>query len=109
MDQPVVERRCDARVAATLTARATIRGGSPVVLIDVSAGGALVEGSRPLRPGATIQLQIVSDGRTHGVVAHVLRCVVWSLDPDAGVTYRGALRFERNCELFQRASLRAEA
>jgi hypothetical protein len=68
-----------------------------------------VQGPRPLRPGATIQLQIVSDGRTHAVVAHVLRCMVWSLDPDAGVTYRGALRFEGNCELFRRESLRPEA
>jgi len=101
VDQPVVERRGDARVApAGVSVRASVRGGSAVRLIDVSASGALVQTSRPLRPGAKIQLQIVADGRTFALVAQVLRCMVWSLDPDAGVTYRGALRFESRCDCF---------
>jgi hypothetical protein len=68
--------------------------------VDLSAGGALLEASRPLRPGARVHLQLVIEAGTFALAARVLRCAVWSLDPYDGVTYRGALAFEERCELF---------
>jgi hypothetical protein len=100
VDQPLTDRRIDARFPPGPGAtRATLRPGCPVVLVDVSAGGALVEASRPLRPGARVHLQLVTGARNYALAAHVLRCAVWSLDPYDGVTYRGALMFEDRCEL----------
>ncbi len=102
MDQPVTDRRHDTRFLAPLLGetRATIRPGCPVTLVDLSAGGALIEGQRPLRPGARVHLQIVTPSRSFGVGAHVLRCMVAALDPEQGVTYQGAIKFEHRCELF---------
>ena len=101
MDQPVVDRRVDARFpAASIVGPATLRPGCTVAVIDWSAGGALVQASRPLRPGARVHLQVVLQRRTLGLSAHVLRCAVWALDCQEGVIYRGALKFEARCEVF---------
>jgi PilZ domain-containing protein len=102
VDQPLTDRRIDARFPPPQrgATRATLRPGCLVLLVDLSAGGALVEASRPLRPGTRVHLQVVTDARTVALAARVLRCAVWSLDPHAGVTYRGALMFEERCELF---------
>lgn len=101
MDQSVVDRRVDARFPAEAIARrATLRPGCLVVVVDWSAGGALVQAPKPLRPGSRVYLQIVTERRTFALAAHVLRCAVWALDPCEGVTYRGALKFEDRCEMF---------
>ena len=102
MDQPLTDRRLDARFPPPRrgATRATLRPGCPVRLVDLSAGGALVEAARPLRPGAHVHLQLVTGARTFALAARVLRCAVWSLDPYDGVTYRGALMFEERCEQF---------
>ena len=94
------ERRTDARFGADVIggARATLRPACTVVLIDLSAGGALVQSTRPLRPGARVHVQLQRGPRQFALAAHVLRCAVWALDADAGVTYRGALQFEHRCE-----------
>jgi hypothetical protein len=101
VDQPLTDRRSDARFPPPWrgATRVTLRPGCPVVLVDLSAGGALVQGSRPLRPGARVHVQIVIEIGTFVLAARVLRCAVWSLDPYAGVTYRGALEFEDRCEV----------
>jgi len=111
VDQPLTERRVDARFppARRGEPRATLRPGCPVRLVDLSAGGALLEASRPLRPGARVHLQIVTAARTFALAARVLRCAVWSLDPYEGVTYRGALAFEERCELFWEAEAPARS
>ena len=105
MDQPLTDRRIDARFPPPRhgATRATLRPGCIVLLVDLSAGGALVEASRPLRPGARVHLQLVTEGRTFALAARVLRCAVWSLEPYDGVTYRGALKFEERCEVFWEA------
>jgi hypothetical protein len=102
VDQPLTDRRLDARFPPPRrgATRATLRPGCPVRLIDLSAGGALVEAARPLRPGAHVHLQLVTEARTFALAARVLRCAIWSLEPYDGVTYRGALRFEERCEQF---------
>ena len=96
----MTDRRRDARFRhAWLGAtRATLRPGCIVALIDLSAGGALVQAGRPLRPGARVHLQLVTASESKAVAAHVLRCAVWALDPQDGVTYQGALKFEERFE-----------
>jgi hypothetical protein len=94
------ERREDARfpLPPRVELRATMRPGCVVVLVDVSARGALVQAARPLRPGARVHLQVVTTSRRLSVAASVLRCRVWSLVGDDGVIYRGALRFDHPIE-----------
>lgn len=110
MDQPLADRRSDARFPPGRGAtRATLRPGCPVLVVDLSASGALVQAGRPLRPGARVYLQLVTEVRTFVLTARVLRCAVWSLDPHDGVIYRGALKFEERCELFWEAEAPADS
>lgn len=101
MDQPVRDRRIDTRFAWAQAgiARATLRPGCAVRVVNLSAGGALVQAGRPLRPGARVHVQLVTRLRSLALVARVLRCAVWTLDSRDGATYRGALQFEERCEL----------
>lgn len=102
MDQSLIDRRVEARFPPPPqeAARATLRPGCIVALVNLSAGGALLQGGRPFRPGARVHLQLVTSARTLVLAAHVLRCNVWALDEVDGATYRGALRFEQRCALF---------
>ena len=102
MDQPIVERRQDTRFGQPLISgtQAILRPGYAVALINLSAGGALIQGPRPLRPGARVHLQLLTGTRRLGIAGHVLRCAVASLDSRQGVQYRGALRFDHKCESF---------
>ncbi len=99
MDSQIADRRSAARFAPKQSGtHATLRPGCAITLVDVSAGGALVQAVRPLRPGARVHLQVMKASRRLTIAAHVVRCAVWSLDPLAGVTYRGALKFEQTVE-----------
>jgi hypothetical protein len=102
VDQPLTDRRIDARFALPRTAltRATLRPGCAVRVVNLSAGGALVQADQPIRPGARVHFQIVTTVRAFALVARVLRCAVWTLDPHDGATYRGALQFEDRFETF---------
>lgn len=95
------ERRHDARFTHERVAglRATVRPGWPAAVVDLSAGGALIEGSRALRPGARVHLQVSDGTRRVAMAAHVLRCAVAVVDPERGVRYRAALRFDQPCPL----------
>jgi hypothetical protein len=100
VDQPLTERRVDARFMlppASIT-RATVRPGCAVQVVDLSARGALVQAGQPLRPGARVHFQLVITERAFALVARVLRCAVWTLDAEQGATYRGALQFDDRCE-----------
>jgi hypothetical protein len=100
MDRPLVDRRLDERFGqpAIAGARAILRPGYAVSLVDLSASGALIEGSRQLRPGMRVHVQIVTSTRRFALGAQVVRCTVAALDSGAGVRYRGALRFDERCE-----------
>ena len=102
MDQSLIERRVEARFAPLIhrAPRATLRPGCTVAVVNLSAGGALLEAGRPMRPGARVHLQLVTDVRTFILAAYVLRCAVWGLNAAEGAKYRGALRFEQRCESF---------
>src|SRR4051812_4723838 len=70
-----------------------LRHGPSVSLIDLSVGGALLEADIPMKPGATLALEITSDGDTPSLVPmRVLRCEVASLS-SATTVYRGACEF----------------
>ena len=103
MDQSLIDRRADPRFPPALLhpLRATLRPGCIVFIINLSASGALLEAARPLRPGARVHLQLITEVRTLILAAHVLRCVVWSLNDANGVRYRGALEFEQRSEAFR--------
>lgn len=100
MGESLIDRRTDARIplGRGSPARATLRPGCRVALVDLSASGVLVQAERPLRPGARVHLQLVTAARTFTLAALVVRCAVWALDEETGATYRGALRFEHRCE-----------
>jgi hypothetical protein len=101
VDHTVADRRREARFGrgSVPEVRATLRPGCLVSVVDLSAGGALVEAPRPLRPGGRVHLQMVAGQRTFSLAAHILRCFVWEIDPYQGVRYRGALRFDHACDL----------
>ena len=92
----VSERRAHERAEDpwSNTAKATLRPGRSINIVNISRGGALVEGTHPMRPGTRVLVQIVTSTRTFGLSAVVLRCGVLALNADGGVLYRGALRFD---------------
>jgi PilZ domain-containing protein len=109
--QPVKDRRSDPRLewASEEITRATLRPGCTVHIVDVSAGGALLQTARPLRPGARVHFQIVTKRRAFSLVAKVLRCEVWMLDSLEGIIYRGALQFEQRCDFVWEADTPIES
>jgi len=109
MDRPLTDRRDSPRLASTQLHidQATLRPGYPVSVVDLSATGAQVESVRQLRPGSRVHVRLASRNRILAVAAQVVRCTVWSLHPEDGVTYRGALRFEEECHSFWDEQARA--
>jgi hypothetical protein len=82
---------------------ARIRAGHRLVIVDLSVRGALVEGLRPLCPGARVEVHLESDAQRAMVGARVLRCAVAAIDAESGVTYRAALVFSELCEWIREA------
>jgi uncharacterized protein DUF6982 len=91
-DRRIHTRLTPVELQRPLTAR--LKYGEDVTLVDLSAGGALVETSKILRPDTDLVLEIL-DPRTSDVtrvVSRVLRSQVSGLS--GGVTYRGACVFK---------------
>ncbi len=92
-----IERRHAARLTAadgTAVPPVRIRPGHAASIIDISAGGALVESERGLSPGTHIELQMDIGARRWSVRGRVLRCAVAQVHA-AGVRYRSAIAFEQ--------------
>jgi len=71
-----------------------LRTGSSLAVIDVSDGGALVEGEARVRPGTHVEVHVVTrDGRTL-VRGRITRAYVFALTA-ASVRYRAGLAFDR--------------
>jgi hypothetical protein len=97
MDSQVAERRSHNRFGSSSLwhLNAVLRPGRVVRLVNLSSGGALIEGRRPLRPGSRVYLQLSTDRRSAGRDAQILRCAVASLSGSDGVQYHGALKFDQ--------------
>jgi len=89
-------RRAGRRRPDGLLAR--VRPGHRVVVVDVSAGGALLEAARPLRPGADVEVQFEHANQRLRIGGTVVRCGVTAIDPERGPTYRAAVSFNESFE-----------
>ena len=78
---------------------ASVRPGQKARVIDVSAGGALIETSERLLPGTAVELQLETRTERTSVRGQVLRCAVIRLRP-TWVCYRGAIVFDRDLPWF---------
>lgn len=78
-------------------ADALLRPGQEVLVIDLSCGGALLESSSRMSPGARAELQLIGDARRL-VRGRIDRCHVSRLEP---LCYRGAMVFEHPLEMLQ--------
>lgn len=77
--------------------RMRLRTGRELDVINVSNGGALVEGTARLLPGTHVEVHVVTrDGRML-VRSRVVRAYVSHVTGDL-VRYRGALAFERQVD-----------
>jgi hypothetical protein len=102
MSQPMSDRRLTARqrrvdehgIVAT-----RVSPGHRAMLLDVSAGGALIETNHRLLPGASVELQVDANTRRTSVRGCVLRCAVVRVRPTF-VCYRGAIAFDRHLPWF---------
>ena len=92
-DRRVHTRFTPADLESPLTVR--MKYGEVVSVVDLSAGGALLETSQILRPDTNVVVEIL-DSRTREVtpiVSRILRAHVAGLN--GGIRYRGALAFKR--------------
>jgi PilZ domain-containing protein len=72
-----------------------VRPGHRAKLIDVSAGGALIETSHRLLPGTSVELHVETRSDRTNVRGRVLRCAIVMVRP-SWVCYRGAIGFDRH-------------
>ena len=95
MERAVGNRRAHARAAGPMVRRisALVRPGQSVLVLDLSATGALVAALRPLRPGASVHVHFQADGDRATMSAVVARCLVAALDAERMV-YHAALCFD---------------
>jgi hypothetical protein len=73
---------------------ARLSAGRSVSLVDLSAGGALIDSPVPLRPSSILTMQIAGGGIDTAVDFRVLRCQVGAIGR-GGPTYRAACEFTR--------------
>ncbi len=71
-----------------------IRPGHEAALVDVSAGGTLIETMYRLLPGRAVELTMKTSTNATAVSGRVLRCAVANVHPSS-VSYRGAIGFDR--------------
>jgi PilZ domain-containing protein len=96
LTSPLVERR---RAGRRQTVRehgiesARVRRGVHVLVIDVSAGGVLIETRHRLLPGMPLEIHLERNEGAFTMRGRVLRCGVVRLTASS-VCYRGAIRFD---------------
>ena len=72
--------------------------GHAVSIVDLSAGGALVDSPVPLRPDSTLTLEIDGRGFSKAIQFRVVRCQIGALRPGQTI-YRGACQFTTRIQL----------
>jgi PilZ domain len=85
---------------------ARVRPGHRVQVVDVSAGGALLDAHRPLRPGTGVEVQFERATHRLRISGIVVRCGVSAIDPQRGPTYRAAIAFDDTFEWAREATTR---
>jgi hypothetical protein len=97
---PRDERRAAARLprAQCLGARARLRPGGEVEIVDLSPGGTAIDRAPRLLPGAAVQLHLSAPGWRQTMTARVVRCEVSDLSSGSGTRYKAGLRFEEPLE-----------
>lgn len=78
---------------------ARVKPGHRARLIDVSAGGALIETHHRLLPGTSVELHMETETRRVSVRSRVLRCAIVRVRA-ASVCYQGALGFDQHLPWF---------
>ena len=78
---------------------AVVRPGHRARLIDVCAGGVLIETNHRLLPGTAVELQVECGTDRTSMRGRVLRCAVVRVRP-TWVCYRGAIAFDRHLPWF---------
>ena len=95
-DSLTSERRAWPRVSTAERAEMAygrLRPGRRAQIVDVSAGGALIDTDWRLLPGMRVELQLGEPVALYRVKGRILRCHVALLNRDR-IRYRGALAFE---------------
>jgi len=95
------ERRRSARhapAAAEPGARVRLRGGREVAVLDLSPGGALVEGETRLLPGTHVDVHVMTPSGRVLVRSRVVRAFVSDVSSER-VVYRSALAFDRHVDV----------
>jgi hypothetical protein len=76
-----------------------VRPGHAATLVNVGAGGALIETRHRLLPGANVDLLLERSHYRATVRGRVLRCAVVRLS-SSSICYRGAIGFDRSLPWF---------
>jgi hypothetical protein len=76
-----------------------IRPGHDASLIDISAGGALLETHHRLLPGAIVELLMETDKHRTHIRGRVVRCAVVQVGA-ASMSYRGGIVFDAHLPWF---------
>ena len=71
-----------------------VRPGYRATLINISAGGALIDTPYRLLPGTNVDLHVERNNYRASVRGRVLRCLVVRVRPSS-ICYRGAIGFDR--------------
>ena len=79
---------------------ACVRPGRDVRVLDLSRGGALVEGHARLVPDSVVQLRLNGGGHALHLRGRVVRCYVSGLDGES-VSYQAGVAFEEHLNLLQ--------
>lgn len=99
---PAVERRAERRHQREAVPEITslrVLPGESATLLNISASGLLMEGTRRFGPG--IAVTVVFDGsiKTRSIAARVVRCQVTAISPTGVLQYQTALAFEGRLSL----------
>jgi len=95
----LIERRCERRTAGAgphWQARAILRPGQPVTLLNISSRAALVESAARLRPGAHTEVRLAGSQVRASIGGRLDRCYVAALEP---IRYRGVLVFDERVDV----------
>jgi hypothetical protein len=95
----LIERRCERRTAGAgphWQARAILRPGQPITLLNISSRAALVESAARLRPGAHTEVRLAGLNVRASIGGRLDRCYVAALEP---IRYRGVLVFDERVDV----------